>query len=68
MRQPGATAWDLVGNFSATEAEIAQLREVLEGEEPFEVLHKIKNVLISDTLDVIRAEGAQTRIVFHEDH
>jgi hypothetical protein len=68
MRKPGATAWDFVGNFSATDAEIEELRGVLEGNDPYEVLHKIKNVLIFDTLDVIRAEGCQARIQFHTDN
>lgn len=68
MRQPGATAWDFVGYFAATPAEVEELREMLEGEDPYDVLHKIKNVLIHDTLDVIRAEGCQARVQFHKDN
>lgn len=68
MRKPGTTAWDLVGNFSATDAEIDELRDVLGGNEPYAVLHRVKHVLIFDTLDAIREEGFQARVQFHDDH
>ena len=68
MRKPGATSWDLVGNFTASESEIAALREVLEGQEPYDVLDKINHVLMRDVQNAVKAEGCQARVRFHEDH
>ena len=64
MKKPGDTAFDLVGNFTATEAEISELRDVLEGQESSEVLDRIKNVLIRDVLDVTAPKAANVAFNF----
>jgi hypothetical protein len=68
MRRPGATASSSLGNFSASDGEIAELRELLEGREPFEVLECIPRGLIWDALDILRSDGYEARVTFHEDH
>jgi len=68
MRKPGTTAWELVGNFSVSDAEIGVIRGVLEGDGPYELLHKIKNPLIFDVLNVVRAEARQARVQVHSDN
>jgi hypothetical protein len=68
MKKPDATVWDSVGNFSGTEEEISELRQLLEGRRsPFEVMGEITNQLIWDTLDIIKSDGYQARIEFHTD-
>jgi hypothetical protein len=68
MRQPGTSAWSTLGNFLASEEEILELREALAGhDDPFAAMGEITNQMVWDTLEAIKAEGCQARIVFHSD-
>jgi hypothetical protein len=68
FQKPAASRWETLGNFTASEKELTELQELLEGrEDPFEVLDCITNRLIFDTLDILRSDGYRARVRFHED-
>jgi hypothetical protein len=68
MRKPGATAWNLVGYFSTTEGEMLELQDAFEGlNNPYEMIGRIKSRMISDLLELLKADGCEARIQFHTD-
>lgn len=69
FKRPEATAWDSLGTFSATEDEMAELRELLDGHDnPCEILDRISNRLVADALDILRADGYMARVSFPADN
>jgi hypothetical protein len=67
-RKPGAPAWDAVGRFTASDQEIDELKTLLEGHEPLEVLDRLPRGLLWDVLDSIRLENHEVKVTFCEDH
>jgi hypothetical protein len=58
MKPQGAASWELLGNFSASEAELRELRSVLSRREnPLDALSQLPKRLLWDTLDICRVEG-----------
>jgi hypothetical protein len=68
MRKPGNTAWELIGYFSATEEEMLELQDAFKGlNNPYEMIGRISNRMISDVLAFLKADGCEARIQFHAD-
>lgn len=63
----GANHWERLGDFRASDSEIAELRAVLEGRDPFEALADIKHPMMRDILDVLQKEGHDARVTFREE-
>jgi hypothetical protein len=69
MRKPGDTAWDLVGYFASPEAEMLELQEAFKAlSNPYEMIERINNRMISDVLAFLKARGCEARIQFHTDN
>ena len=69
MRKPGDTAWELVGYFASTEAEMLELQDAFKGlNNPYEMIGRINNRMISDVLAFLKAKGCEARIQFHTDN
>jgi hypothetical protein len=65
--KPGVT-WETLGRFRASEAEIAQLRELIEDKDLLAALDTLPGGIVRDTLDVIlREHGHEARVQFVED-
>lgn len=68
MLPPGET-WRPLGNFSAdSDAQMAELKALLEGRDPFEVMDRVPNQMVWDVLDILRKDGCEARVEFHDDH
>ncbi len=66
MRKPGDTAWELIGYFASTEAEILELQDVFKAlKNPYEMIGRITHRMISDVLALLKAKGCEARIQFH---
>jgi hypothetical protein len=69
MRKLGDTAWELVGYFSSTEAEMLELRNAFKGlNNPYEMIGRINNRMIADVLAFLKAKGCEARIQFLADN
>jgi hypothetical protein len=69
MKRPEATKWEVLGQLTdCPEHVLAELRDLLEGQAPFEVMHQDTHQLVFDVLDVLKADGFQARIRFFEAH
>jgi hypothetical protein len=56
-----------LGNLTGgTQKELAEMRDLLEGRDPFEVTDQVTDPLILDVLDILKADGFQARIQFFE--
>jgi hypothetical protein len=68
FKKPEDERWDFLGNFTASDEEMAAARKLLKGrDDPLEVLHQLAGILF-DTMDVLKKDGYQVRVVFKEDH
>ncbi len=69
MREPGDTACELVGYFASTEAEMLELQDAFNGlNNPYELIERINNRMISDVLGFLKAKGCEAQIQFHTDN
>jgi hypothetical protein len=60
--------WEVLGRFTATEAEIDELRAVLEAHDsPYDALERLPKGLVWETLDICRQEGHDVRVSFREE-
>jgi hypothetical protein len=67
MKPQGAASWELLGNFSASEAGLRELRSVLSWREnPLDAFSQLPKGLLWDTLDICRVEGHDVRIQFED--
>lgn len=65
FRTRESTAWDHLGRFTTTPAELAQLKALLaDGRDPTKALDRIPKGLLWDALDILRAEGHEARVRF----
>jgi hypothetical protein len=69
MRKPGDTAWELVGYFASTEAEMLELQDAFKGlNNPNEMIGRINNRMISDVLALLKSKGCEAQVQFHTDN
>ncbi len=47
---------------------MAELKALLEGRDPFEVMDRVPNQMVWDVLDILRKDGCEARVEFHDDH
>jgi hypothetical protein len=68
FRKPGASAWDSLGRFTASESALAALRDLLTDREPYEGLEQIRAIdqLLFDALDILREDGYEARLRFED--
>jgi hypothetical protein len=67
MRKPVNTVWELVGYFASTE--MLELQDAFKGlNNPYEMIGRINNRMISDVLAFLKADGCEARVQFHTDH
>jgi hypothetical protein len=63
MKRPAATKWGVLGQLTdCPEHVLAELRDLLEGQDPFEVTHQVTHQVVFDVLDVLKADGFQALI------
>ena len=63
-----ASKWEVLGRFTATEAEIAELRALLKAHDsPYGALDRLPKGLLFDALDICRQEGHDARVTFREE-
>jgi hypothetical protein len=62
MRKPGDKAWELVGYFPSTEAEMLELQNALNN--PYEMIGRLNNRMISDVLAFLKAKGCEAQMQF----
>ena len=66
--QPGNTACKLVGYVATTEEEMLELQDGFKGlNNPYEMIGRISNRMISDVLAFLKTDGCEARIQFHAD-
>lgn len=68
MKPAGKTGWELLGNFSASDTELAVIRAALaKHESPYDALKELApGTLIYDTLDICRSAGHAVRVLFED--
>jgi len=67
MMAHGSKTWESLGVFTATPAEAAQIRAVMEGRDPYDALDQLpRGTLLYDTLDMCRSEGHDVRLSFED--
>jgi hypothetical protein len=49
MKRPEATRWEVLGNLTGgSQEELAEMRDLLEGRDPFEVMDQVTDPLVLD--------------------
>jgi hypothetical protein len=68
MKPKGSTAWEVLGRFSASAADIAELKTALEGREPLKAIDRVTHPLMRDLLSILKESGHEGRVTFIEEH